>query len=114
VLGSLFGGVADAGVNKAVILRFLCFRAAAFFSLFAFCCSVRTLVLRLGFGFALVVVFRLGLAAFLFVATFFVAVVLLVAEVAGVVVGAVFLFDAVARPVCALGRPDRFPGTPVA
>jgi hypothetical protein len=114
VLGSLFGGVADAGVNSAAVLRFLCFRVAAFFSLFAFCSSVRTLVLRFGFGFALALVFRLGLAAFFFAAGFFVAAVLVAAEVGVLVVAAVFLFDAVARPVCALGRPGRFAGTPVA
>jgi hypothetical protein len=114
VLGSLFGGVADGGVNKAVVLRFLCFRAAAFFSLFAFCRSVRTLVLRFGFGFALALVFRLGLAAFFFAADFFVVADWVAAEVALVVGEAVFLFDAVARPVCALGLPGRFAGAPVA
>jgi hypothetical protein len=82
-----------------VILRFFRFRAAAFFSLFAFCCSIRAFVLRFGFGFgfgfALVLVFFFGLAAF-FAAVDFVE--LLVAG---------FFFDAVARPVCALGRPGR-------
>jgi hypothetical protein len=91
-----------------VILRFLCFRAAAFSSFFAFCCSVRTLVLRFGFGFALVLVFLFGLTAF-FAAVDFVAV-----EVELLVLAAGFLFDAVARPVCALGRPGRLADTPVA
>jgi hypothetical protein len=108
--------VADGGVNKAAILRFLCFRAAAFFSLFAFCCSVRTLVLRFAFGFALAfaLVFRLGLAVFFLAAGFFVAVLLVVAEVALLVVAAAFFRDAVVRPVWALGRPGRATGTSVA
>jgi hypothetical protein len=104
--------VAAGGVNNAVILRFLCFRAAAFFSLFSFCCSVRTLVLRFGFGFgfgfALVLVFLFVLAAF-FVAVDFGAV-----EVDLLLLAAGFLFVAVARPVCALGRPGRLVGTSVA
>ena len=120
--GSIFGGVTDGGVNKAVILRFLCFRAAAVFSFFAFCSSVRTLALRFTFGFgfdfafdfALALVFGLGFAAFLVAAGFFVALVLAAGEVALLIVVAGFLFDAVARPVCAFGRPGRAAGTAVA
>jgi hypothetical protein len=73
---------------------------------------VRTLALRFGFGFgfgfALVLVFLFVLAAF-FVAVDFGAV-----EVDLLLLAAGFLFDAVARPVWALGRPGRLVGTSVA
>ena len=71
---------------------------------------MRTFVLRFGFGFgfALALVFFFGLAAF------FAAVDFLAAEVELLVLAAGFFFDALARPVCALGRPDRLAGTSVA
>ena len=113
VLGSCFGGLADGGANSAVFLSSVTFKEAAFFSLSAFCFSVRTRLL--GFAFAFALVFRFGFALVAFSAAGFFAVGVRLGAVVVVLADAVvFLFDAVARPVCAFGLPGRLAGVAVA
>lgn len=116
------GCVADAGVNKAIFLYSVVFAVAVLFSFFASCSSVRTLVLGFGFtfGFGLVLVFRFGFT-FAFAAFFLAAGFLLVVGFSTAVLvvfadAVVFLFDVVARPVCAFafGLPGRLAGAAVA
>lgn len=113
MLGSFLGGF-----NNAAFLSSLCFSTAALFAWSAFCFSVRTF-LGFGFGFALALVERSGFALVVLLAAFwaagFFAAAVPVAELAEVLaVVVVFLFDAVARPVCALGLPGRCTGVSVA